>query len=165
MDPFGRPREDDLGRAIEYTVHHNRATVRVDAEDGGPTEVTFRRPGGDHMVVVPSGQVAQVAWQELNQRHARGEQLRTNRAVLPAPLTLDRLVALRRAHLAERHTLLGWSLADDHFNQLLYTERQTFGWAFADLRPGEDRQIFGLPLEVRRTGDLDGVSWLEWSVV
>jgi hypothetical protein len=111
MDPFGRPREDDLGRAIEYTVHHNRATVRVDAEDGGPTEVTFRRPGGDHTVVVPSGQVAQVAWQELNQRHARGQRIRVNREVLP-PVTLDALVKVRRAHLAERHTLLRWSLAD-----------------------------------------------------
>jgi hypothetical protein len=164
MDPFGRPREDDLCRAIEYTVHHNRATVRVDAEGGGPTEVTFRRPGGEHAVTVASGQVAQVAWQELNQRHARGQRIRVNREALATPITLDGLIEVRRNHLGEQHTLLRWSLADDHFNQLLYTERQTFGWAFADLRPGEDRQIFGLPLEVRRPGDLDGVSWLEWSV-
>jgi hypothetical protein len=161
MDPFGRPREDDLGRAIEYTVHHNRATVRVDAEDGGPTEVTFRRPGGDHTVVVPSGQVAQVAWQELNQRHARGQRIRVNREVLPE-VTLDALVKVRRAHLAERHTLLRWSLAPDTLDQLLQGDDVDFRMVLIHAR---DSQLLGLPLEVRRTGDLDGVSWLEWSVV
>lgn len=166
IDPFGRPREDDLGRAIEYTVHHVRASVIVHAEDGGPTEVTFRRPGGDHQVIVPSdNRVHREEWQERNQAHFPGEQLRVNREVLGTPAVDAMIVAKRRHHLEHKHTCLRWSLAADQFNALMQDPDAWRQLGRETLAHARDRQLLGLPLEVRRPGDLDGVSWLEWSVV